>query len=111
MLQGRTVLLYARVRADRPSVYRSTPDLHTLFYAILCVKFDITSVRTEMRNHPRQSEIAGYIVGKRGWMGVTSRSRGTAPGGEAGGEAPAGGWGEGPLAEQYFFILENTRKY
>ena len=91
-----------RVRADRPSVWRSTPELHTLFYAILCGKFDMTSVRTEMRNHPRQSEMAGYIGGKRGFMGVRSGSRG------AGGEAPAGGLRgrSPPLAKQYFFILE-----
>ena len=80
MLQGRTVLLYARAA-------RRSPELHKLFYAILCVKFDITSVRTEMRNHPRQSEMAGYIGGKRRRMGA---------------------WGS--LAEQYFFYFGEETK-
>ena len=84
-----------RTSADRPSVSRSTPELHTLFYAILCVKFDITSVRTELRNHLRQSKMAGYIGGKRGCMGVRSGSRGAVRGGGAAGEAPAGGLGGG----------------
>ena len=93
-----------RTSADRPSVWRSTPELHTLFYAILCGKFDITSVPTEMRNHPRQSEMAGYMGGKRGRMGRRSGSRGAAPDGGLRGGAP-------PLAEKYFFILEKKRKY
>ena len=88
-----------RVRADRPSVSGSTPELHTLFYAILCVKFDITRVRTEMRNHPRQSEMAGHIEGKRVCMGVRSGSRG------AGGEAPAGGLGAEPPPPTGWTIL------
>ena len=51
-----------------------------------------------MRNHPRQSEMAEYIEGKRGRIGGKSGSRGAAPGGGAEGEAP-------PLAEQYFFLF------
>ena len=66
-----------------------------------------------MRNHPRQSDMAGYIGKKWGRMGGKSGSRGAAPGGGAGGETPAGGLGGGAplLAEQYFFILEKKRKY
>ena len=66
------------------------PELHTLFYAILCGKFDITSVRTEMRNHPCQSEMAGYRGGTRGRMG-----EGAGPGAQ-GAKPPSGGWGAEP---------------
>ena len=40
--------------------YFFTHELHTLLYAILCVKFDITSVNTEMRSERRLSRRAGY---------------------------------------------------
>ena len=58
-----------------------------LLYAILRVKFDITSVRTKMGNHPRQSKMAGYIGGKRGCMGGKEWVQGRR------GEAPTGGGG------------------
>ena len=62
-----------------------------------------------MTNHPRQSEMAGYMGGKRGRMGRRSGSRG------AGGEAPAGGLGGGAphWLKNTFLLLrrnENTNK-
>ena len=68
-----------------------------LFYAILCVKFDTTSIRTELRSHCSQSGTAGNIGGKRGCMGARRGSRGPwwAPGEGVKDEAPAGGLGGG----------------
>ena len=48
--------------------------------------------------------MAGYIGGKRGCMGVRSGSRGAAPGGRAGGEAPAGGLAEHWLNKSFLLL-------
>ena len=118
MLQGRTVLLYARAASaahespakPAPSARRSPECVKKyarVAYVILCNS--VWKVRYNACTHgdekpPPPSQDGRVYRGKEWTYGGRSGSRG------AGGEAPAGGWG-GALAEQYFFILEKERKY